>query len=108
MRSRYTAYAIGHTAHLMRTTHPDSPHRRSDRVAWRDELVRYCEAARFTGLEVVDAPPPHRGEGYVEFRATFELGGQPRLQAERSRFLRHEGRWAYVDGAPPHAGDDSS
>jgi SEC-C motif-containing protein len=38
-------------------------------------------------------------EGIVEFRATYrEPGGGVGVQHERSRFVREDGRWFYVDG----------
>jgi SEC-C motif-containing protein len=59
-----------------------------------------------------DEPPPRRGLqivetveggladdiGIVEFRATYlRPGGGVDAQHERSRFVREEGRWYYLD-----------
>ena len=98
MRSRYTAYALGQVAHILRTTHPDSPHRASDTAAWREELRAYCAATSFVRLEVLAAQAPSHDEGFVHFRAHWERGGQSGVQEERSRFLRHRGKWAYLTG----------
>ena len=37
-------------------------------------------------------------EGTVEFRASYVAGGRRGAQQERSRFVREDGRWTYVDG----------
>ena len=97
MRSRYTAYASGAVAHVMATTAPESPHRGADPAAWRDELRAYCAAVTFEGLEVREA----REEGdraTVTFSARLRAGDRDLSFGERSRFVRRDGRWWYVDG----------
>ena len=97
MRSRYTAYASGHVVHLMRTTHPDSPHHEADARAWAEDLRRYCAAVSFDGLTVSD-----RGEdgdrGTVTFHARLSANGKVLSFGEKSRFLRVDGLWLYLDG----------
>lgn len=99
MRSRYTAYATGAVAHLQRTTADDSPHRVQDARAWTDALRGYCDAVRFTGLEVRGASVDGDA-GRVQFVAHLTHDGVPRVIAEDSRFVRVDGRWLYVDGTP--------
>ena len=36
--------------------------------------------------------------GIVEFVASFRRGGERGELRERSRFVREDGRWSYVDG----------
>lgn len=86
MRSRYSAYAVGDAAYLLRTWHPSTRPREVD------------TSTRWLRLEVVAA----RGglldaEGAVHFRA-HHVGG---VLEERSRFVRDAGRWSYLDGAQP-------
>ena len=84
MRSRYAAYALGRTAYILDTTHPDSPHHEGDRAAGAAEVVEASE----------------RGdEGFVRFVARIEQDGRPGVIAENSRFLRVGGRWRYVADA---------
>jgi len=99
MRSRYTAYACGAVAHLMRTTDPAGPHHPADTRRWAEELRQYCAQVRFLGLQVLEASA-EGDHGQVAFRATFEHGGRSHELAERSRFRRLDGRWVYTDGGP--------
>lgn len=99
MRSRYTAYALGHVSHLMRTTHPDGPHWRADARAWADELGRYCEAVQFVGLDVRSSAE-EGGMGRVTFFAHIRHGDRDASFGEDSRFLKVGGHWLYLDGTP--------
>ena len=90
MRSRYTAFAVGDEAHLLRTWHVDT----------RPAAVRFVPGQRWTGLEVVDTAGGDLldREGVVEFRAHFEEDGRAGVLHERSRFARDDRRrWTYVD-----------
>lgn len=92
MRSRYTAFAVGDTAYLLRSWHSSTRPRRLD----------LDPALRWTGLEIVDV---ERGglfdsAGVVEFRAHHRDVGRPGTQTERSRFVREDGRWVYLDAEP--------
>jgi len=97
MRSRYTAYATGAVGHVMATCAPESPHRGADPVAWRAELLSWCRAVRFEGLEVREACEDG-DQGTVTFHARLRAGDQDLSFTERSRFVRRGGRWFYVDG----------
>ena len=46
-------------------------------------------------------PPPSDGEGFVEFKAYSQHNGIEQVMHERSRFLKEEGLWYYVDGHFP-------
>ncbi|MFC6564015.1 YchJ family protein [Actinoplanes utahensis] len=87
MRSRFSAYALDNREYVLRTWHPET----------RPRAVAPDPGLRWTRLEVLD----HGGggvfdaEGTVEFRAHYIDGGQPGVMAERSRFVRHDGRWVY-------------
>jgi SEC-C motif-containing protein len=97
MRSRYTAYAVGDVAYLMATTAPASPWARADRGSWRAELVAWCRDTRFCGLTVHDHDT--QGDtGTVHFSARLTQGDRDLSFSERSRFVRRDGRWWYLDG----------
>lgn len=98
MRSRYTAYVLGDADYLLRTWHPDTR---------PVSLDLQADAVRWVGLKVGECTDGGEEDdtGYVSFVARYKEGGRATRLAERSRFLRVDGRWLYVDGeleaAPP-------
>ncbi|WP_424185752.1 YchJ family protein [Actinokineospora sp. G85] len=89
MRSRFTAFAVGDQAYLLRSWHPDTRPRR----------LRLDDSTRWERLEVVGKSGGGmlHAEGTVEFRAHYREGGETGVMHERSRFVRHEGAWVYWD-----------
>jgi SEC-C motif-containing protein len=95
MRSRYSAYDLGLTDYLAESWHPDTR---------PDESLE--SPVKWVGLEIVstDQGGPEDSEGEVEFCAGYLDGERLESLCERSRFVRFEGRWVYLDGVPG-AGD---
>ena len=89
MRSRYSAYAVGHLDHVFRTWHPRTR---------PDDLT--LPAVAWLGLEVVrtEAGGPGDDTGVVEFLARSRDAAGEHVLHETSRFARRAGRWVYVDG----------
>ena len=92
MRSRYSAFVTGNADYLRATWHPDT---RPDefgldapgapRTTWLGLSVKQH---RVTGPETAE----------VEFVARYRVGGGSAVRLhERSRFVRIDGRWLYVD-----------
>ena len=102
MRSRYAAYALGDSAYIMATTHPDGPHFVADTAAWTAQLDAFSAATRFKGLRILECVGGEAddAEGWVTFRAELTQGGQDASFTERSRFEKVDGRWAYRSGEP--------
>ncbi len=94
MRSRFSAFALGRSDHLLSSWHPDT--RPSPRELDLDTSVEWRR------LQIVDtvAGAPDDDEGVVEFRASFRRDGRAGLVHERSRFVRVDRRWVYLDGDP--------
>lgn len=93
MRSRFSAFALGDTAYLLRSWHSSTRPR-------RPELT---PAQRWTRLEIVET---ERGglldaTGTVTFHAHYRDAGRPGTLTERSSFAREDGRWVYLDGEQP-------
>ena len=93
MRSRYSAYAFGLSDYIMDTTHPDNPDYTDNRKEWKKEIDRFCEGTVFEKLKVLSSSQ-EEDQAFVSFEAYLSSG----LLAEKSRFLRENGRWLYVDG----------
>jgi len=90
MRSRYSAFALGDAGYLLATWHPST----------RPRTLDLDRDIRWTGLDVVAATGGTLlgSEGTVEFRAHYLVRGRAGAQHEDSRFVRHGGRWRYLDG----------
>ena len=93
MRSRYSAYVLGDAGYLRATWHPDTR---------PDELGLDTPGAPRTtwlGLGVKEHKVTGPDTAEVEFVARYRVGGGRAVcMQERSRFLRIDGRWYYVDG----------
>ena len=94
MRSRYVAYYNGNVDYLVATRHP-SKRQFDDRI----NLVKSVKSTVWETLTVVST---HQGRktdtsGYVEFMAVHSQPEWGQLH-ERSRFVKENGRWFYVDG----------
>ena len=93
MRSRFAAFRDGDVDWLLASWHPST--RPADLELDRD--------VRWRGLQIVDTVDGAEGDetGVVEFRATYVADGAHGVLHERSRFVREDGRWFYVDGDFP-------
>ncbi|NEW61040.1 zinc chelation protein SecC [Sulfurovum sp. bin170] len=89
MKSRYSAYAVGDSSYIIKTTHPDNPDYSDD----KQSIDSFCQHSDFLGLEIMEFVDRER-EAFVTFRARLGSGDM----VERSRFLRVDGCWLYVDG----------
>ncbi|WP_431094804.1 YchJ family protein [Polaromonas aquatica] len=89
MRSRYTAFVAGHADYLLATWH----------TTQRPASIEFDPGVRWLGLEVRSHRQLDATHAEVEFVARQKSSGGPAVRLhERSRFVREEGRWYYVDG----------
>lgn len=90
MRSRYSANVLGSAPYLLASWHPST---RPPRVDLDDDV-------RWRRLQIVDTARGREDDvdGLVEFRASYRSSEGVGLVHERSRFVREDGRWFYVDG----------
>lgn len=88
MRSRYTAYVLGEEPYVLATWHATT----------RPAQARFDAGTKWLGLEVRDHRVVGDADAEVEFVARYRVGGRAHRLHERSRFVREEGRWYYVDG----------
>ena len=90
MRSRYSAYVRGLEDYLLASWHPSTrPGALGLAAMPKTKWLRLQVNARR------DIDPDH---AEVEFVAKFIEGGRHGQLVERSRFLREDGRWYYLDG----------
>lgn len=111
MRSRYTAIFYGLNDYLVTTLHPSQ---RKTVMPPGNPRSRSPLDPEWQHLQILTTHRggPSQADGEVEFVATYLLGSTPRQLQERSRFVRQDGRWFYVNGetkdreiAPPGRND---
>jgi SEC-C motif-containing protein len=97
MRSRYTAFVLKDADYLIKTWHPSC-----HAAVFRHDIENGFAQTEWHGLTVyaqeAGATPD---EGYVSFVARFSEQGKPGAIIERSRFLKENGQWYYIDGTRP-------
>lgn len=93
MKSRYSAFAVGNSDYIMKTTHPDNDDYTTDTAEWKRSIDSFCDHTEFLGLKIEDFIDEGE-EAYVTFIASLSSGPLH----EKSRFLKEDGRWLYVDG----------
>ena len=96
MRSRYTAYSQANIPYIMATMRAQALANANPQ-----QLQTWAERVVWLGLEVLEAAKPKSKEGFVTFQARFREPESDQIQQiyERSRFLKKQGRWFYVDGS---------
>ncbi len=89
MRSRYSAFVLGDRGYLLATWHPST----------RPAQLEFDPGAKWLGLDVRSRKQIDDTHAEVEFVARCrEPGGRATRIRERSRFIRENGRWFYLDG----------
>lgn len=90
MRSRYSAYVREDAAYLLRSWHPST----------RPPTIAFDDGGRPTwlGLKVLRHVVQDDDRAEVEFVARYRIGGGSAVRMrERSRFVREDGHWFYLD-----------
>ena len=89
MRSRYCAFVLCNEPYLLATWHPRT----------RPGSIAFNSQQKWLGLRVIHASLTGDDSAEVEFIARSRVSNAAAVrQHERSRFVRENGRWLYVDG----------
>jgi SEC-C motif-containing protein len=88
MRSRYSAFVREQAGYLLATWHSST----------RPASLNFEAGAKWLGLEVCEHQVTGVDTAEVTFVARYRMQGRAVRMHERSRFVREEGRWFYVDG----------
>jgi SEC-C motif-containing protein len=88
MRSRYSAFVLERADYLLATWHSST----------RPASLDFDVGAKWLGLEVREHKVAGADTAEVEFVARYRVDGRAVRMHERSRFVREDGRWLYVDG----------
>lgn len=94
MRSRYTAFYQGNIDYLIATLHPDQ--RKPNDY---QELTESVNNTKWLGLTIINTQKGKKNDatGFVEFEAIYQVT-EPGQLHERSRFIKTDDQWLYVDG----------
>lgn len=94
MKSRYAAFVKKDADYLLQTWHAST----------RPEHLELTDPIKWLGLDIVFFEESG-DQATVSFVARGKINGRAFRQAEKSRFVREDGRWFYVDGeiADEHA-----
>ncbi len=87
MRARYSAYVKCEVDYILRTWHEST----------RPKTMVLEADVQWLGVTVNDASESG-DEGFVEYIARFKHNGRGQRLHERSRFVRENGEWFYIDG----------
>lgn len=92
MRSRYSAYVFDQRKYLLNTWHQST---RPDSLDEKD-----TRPDKWLGLKIVnvEAGLEKDTQGIVEFIAKYKLNGKAYRLHEKSRFLRENDKWFYLNG----------
>ena len=87
MKSRYSAFVKKRADYLLSTWHETT----------RPKELTLDDTIKWLGLEIVSFDDGEQ-EAVVEFIARGKISGRAFKQVEKSRFVKEDGRWFYVDG----------
>ena len=88
MRSRYSAYAMGHYEYVL-NTYAAEPRAQLNVL----ELAQGNQETQWVHLDVV-----HTQGRQVEFKAYYRINDALFILHERSDFIKENGRWVYLTG----------
>jgi SEC-C motif-containing protein len=95
MRSRYSAYALGEIDWVIASQAPEG-REYVDRRATEE----WSKRSTWKSLEVLETQGggPEDSEGFVEFKANYELAGEDIKHHEVASFRKEDDTWYFVDG----------
>lgn len=92
MRSRFTAFCCEDDDYLVRTHKSNQSH-----VEQKSQLRESFKNTQWQSLRIIGCSISN-GTGTVEFAAFYLADGHPGQLHERSRFVKEDGYWFYLDG----------
>lgn len=100
MKSRFSAFAVQNADYIIFTTHKDNPDFTSDIKSWKEDILNFSQNTNFEKLEILEFIEDKTDslESYVTFKATLKQDNKDISFVEKSRFLKENGKWLYVDG----------
>ena len=96
MKSRYCAFFICNPEYIIFTTHEKNPDFTSNIDLWKKSIIDFSKNTKFMNLEILDFIDEK--ESFVTFKVTLFQNDEDISFIEKSRFLKVNDIWFYVDG----------
>ena len=97
MKSRYCAYAIEKSEYIILTTHQNNRDFNTDTKVWNNDILDFSRNTKFEKLEILEFIDG-QNESFVTFKANITQNKQDVSFIEKSRFVKENGKWQYIDG----------
>jgi len=97
MRSRYSAYVVGDTKYIMKTTHPANHDYKENSDEWAKSIEEFTQETEFKRLDILEFING-KDEAFVAFKANISQDDIDVSFKEKSRFLKVDGKWLYESG----------
>lgn len=97
MKSRYCAYAIEKSEYIILTTHQNNRDFNTDTKVWNNDILDFSRNTKFEKLEILEFID-EQTESFVTFKANITQNKQDVSFVEKSRFVKENGKWQYIDG----------
>lgn len=96
MRSRYSAFALGHDEYIQRSWHATT--RPAALNTGDGDQLNENNKQQWIGLQIKRYELLDADNATVEFKARYKINGRAFVLHEISRFIREKDHWFYVDG----------
>ena len=90
MKSRYSAYAVGNSDYIVKTTHSNNADFIENTKEWKKSIDDFSAHTDFLALEILEFIEGEE-EAFVTFKAKLSSGEM----LEKSRFLKLGNAWLY-------------
>ncbi len=96
MKSRYSAYVVGNSEYIIKTTHKSNNDFTNDTKTWKNSIEDFSYYSEFKSLEILDFIDGE-SEAFVTFKANIFQDNNDVSFTEKSRFLKENDFWLYVN-----------
>lgn len=97
MRSRYSAYALNKPRYIIDTTHKENQDFTTNFNLWEEDIIKFCESTQFLKLEILDFQDGLT-QSFVTFKASLKQDTNDVGFTEKSKFLKVDSKWMYLEG----------
>ena len=97
MKSRFSAFAVCNSEYIISTTHENNPDFTQDLKSWNNDILNFSQNTRVEKLQFLEFIDDEI-ESFVTFEAILFQDKNDISFIEKSKFLKVEGIWKYVDG----------